>query len=262
MKKYTLIAILFFSTITLYSQVDKLRVTYELTFQIDSTNTSNLETERMILNIDKSISSYQSERKYLKDSILKSNNPHSVYGLSKSQFKYEIYKNKNTNKINTLYDYAAYMFEIEEVTPKLKWAIHKERKKILELNCIKATTSFAGRDYIAWFTNEIPISDGPYKFTGLPGLIMEISDTKNHYKHTAIGISYQNKNITFSNEEFTKISKSDFNDFLKKIKEKPSLVLYNPGIQIPKAGLDKYDRNHRERQKHENNPIELKDNDE
>jgi GLPGLI family protein len=97
MKKNTLIVLLFLSTITLYSQVDKLRATYELTYQIDSTNSSNLKTERMILDIDKSISSYESERKYLKDSILKSNNPHSVYGLSKSKFKYKIYKNKDTS---------------------------------------------------------------------------------------------------------------------------------------------------------------------
>jgi len=257
MKKYTLIILLFLSTITLYSQVDKLRATYELTYQIDSTDSSNLKTERMILDIDKSISSYESERKYLKDSILKSNNPHSVYGLSKSKFKYKIYKDKNTNKINTLYDYTAYKFEIEEIIPKLKWSIHKETKKILDINCIKATTSFAGRYYIAWFANEIPISDGPYKFTGLPGLIMEIYDTKNHYKHIVIGINYQKKNVKFNNNGFTKISQFDFKKFLKKIKEKPSLILYNPGIQIPKAGLDKYDRNHRERQKHENNPIEL-----
>jgi GLPGLI family protein len=257
MKKYTLIILLFFSTITLYSQVDKLRATYELTYQIDSTDSSNLKTERMILDIDKSISSYESERKYLKDSILKSNNPHSVYGLSKSKFKYKIYKDKNTNKINTLFDYTAYKFEIEEIIPKLKWSIDKETKKILDINCIKATTSFAGRDYIAWFANEIPISEGPYKFTGLPGLIMEIYDTKNHYKHIIIGINYQNKNVKFNNNGFTKISQLNFNKFLKKIKEKPSLILYNPGIQIPKAGLDKYDRNHRERQKHENNPIEL-----
>lgn len=257
MKKNTLIVLLFLSTITLYSQVDKLRVTYELTYQIDSTDSSNLKTERMILDIDKSISSYESERKYLKDSLLKSNNPHLVYGLSKSKFKYKIYKDKNSNKINTLYDYTAYKFEIEEIIPKLKWTTYKETKKILDINCIKATTSFAGRDYIAWFTNEIPISDGPYKFTGLPGLIMEIYDMKNHYKHIVIGINYQKKNVKFNNNGFTKISQLDFNKFLKKIKEKPSLILYNPGIQIPKAGLDKYDRNHRERQKHENNPIEL-----
>lgn len=99
--------------------------------------------------------------------------------------------------------------------PKLKWNIGTEKKNILDITCAKATTSYSGRDYIAWFTNEISISDGPYKFTGLPGLIMGIYDTKNHYKHIAVWINYQNKNIIFDNDGFTKISKSDFNKFLK-----------------------------------------------
>lgn len=257
--KTTALIILFFCTIILQSQTDQLRVIYELTFQIDSTDASSIQTEHMILNINNSISSYESERKYLKDSILASNNPNALFGLSKSKFKYKLYKNRNTNKINTLHDYTAYKFEVEEVIPKIKWIIHKDQKKILNLDCIKATSRFKGRNYIAWFTNAIPISEGPYKFTGLPGLIMEIYDRKNHYKHEAIGISYQITNDTFSGEGFTKISESEFDDFLKKIREKPSLILYNPGINIPKTGLDKYDRNNRERQKKENNPIELKD---
>jgi hypothetical protein len=49
---------------------------------------------------------------------------------------------------------------------------------------MKATTSFAGRNYEAWFTPEIPISDGPYKFYGLPGLIFKICDKKNQHVFT------------------------------------------------------------------------------
>lgn len=40
---------------------------------------------------------------------------------------------------------------------------------------------FRGRDYIAWFTEEIPVSKGPYKFNGLPGLIVLIHDITNRY---------------------------------------------------------------------------------
>lgn len=38
----------------------------------------------------------------------------------------------------------------------------------------KATCDFAGRKWIAWFTTEIPIQDGPYKFYGLPCAYCEI----------------------------------------------------------------------------------------
>jgi hypothetical protein len=42
----------------------------------------------------------------------------------------------------------------------------------------KATTDFGGRKWVAWFTNEIQFQDGPYKFHGLPGLILNIEDEK------------------------------------------------------------------------------------
>lgn len=261
MKKHILIYIILFISFITNAQTDnkKLRIVYELTYQIDSTDNKNLRVERMLLSIDNYVSSYQSERIYLKDSILKSNNPQALFSISKSKFRYKIYKNRAINKLNTLHNYSVYKFEVEEKIPNLKWNIGTEEKEILNLNCIKATTSFAGRDYIAWFANEIPISDGPYKFTGLPGLIMEISDTKNHYTHKAVGVSYHNNkiNINNNNNSYKKINKTEFNDFLKKIKEKPSLIFISSKLVLPKAGLDKYDRNHRARQKHENNPIEL-----
>ena len=56
------------------------------------------------------------------------------------------------------------------------WTITNETKKIGKFNCSKATTSFRGRDYTAWFTNEIAVPFGPWKLNGLPGLIVEAYD--------------------------------------------------------------------------------------
>lgn len=52
----------------------------------------------------------------------------------------------------------------------------KDSLSILDYKCIKATTRFRGRDYTAWVTKELPINDGPWKFYGLPGLILQIED--------------------------------------------------------------------------------------
>lgn len=46
-----------------------------------------------------------------------------------------------------------------------------------------------GRQWIAWFTSEIPLSEGPYKFGGLPGLILEVADSEGDYRYTCIGIA-------------------------------------------------------------------------
>lgn len=47
--------------------------------------------------------------------------------------------------------------------------------------CNKASTTFAGREYTAWYTFDIPIVYGPYKFYGLPGLIVKLEESTGMY---------------------------------------------------------------------------------
>jgi GLPGLI family protein len=61
------------------------------------------------------------------------------------------------------------------------WKLTDEKKKVKDLNLQKATTSWGGRNWIAWFTADIPFQEGPYKFHGLPGLIIELYDDQNDY---------------------------------------------------------------------------------
>lgn len=56
------------------------------------------------------------------------------------------------------------------------WKLHSETKKISTFLCNKATITFRGRDYIAWYTLKIPVPFGPWKLRGLPGLILEFYD--------------------------------------------------------------------------------------
>ena len=65
-----------------------------------------------------------------------------------------------------------------KIDDELNWKILPETIVITNLNCQKAEVEYGGRQWIAWFTSEIPISDGPYKFRGLPGLIIEVFDDK------------------------------------------------------------------------------------
>ena len=69
------------------------------------------------------------------------------------------------------------VFIFEEEVPKIDWKIDKETKTIGNFTCIKATGVFGGREYVVWFTPDIPIALGPYKLGGLPGLILEAKST-------------------------------------------------------------------------------------
>ena len=72
------------------------------------------------------------------------------------------------------------MYSYEEDRP-VSWKISSETRKIREYKVQKAETDFAGRKWTAWFTTDLPYQDGPYKFGGLPGLIVKIEDDKGDY---------------------------------------------------------------------------------
>lgn len=74
------------------------------------------------------------------------------------------------------------IFFVKDTLKELKWDLnYTEQKKIGDLLCRKATVNFRGRNYIAWYASEIPLGYGPYKFQGLPGLIVKINDDTMRY---------------------------------------------------------------------------------
>ncbi|MFZ4927962.1 GLPGLI family protein [Chryseobacterium sp. Mn2064] len=61
------------------------------------------------------------------------------------------------------------------------WKLIDETKVINTIHCKKAEVTFKGRNWIAWYSPDIPLLYGPYKFSGLPGLIIKITDDKEDY---------------------------------------------------------------------------------
>lgn len=63
-----------------------------------------------------------------------------------------------------------------------EWNMENDSTKmVLGHECQKATCCFRGRQWTAWFALDVPVSDGPWKFCGLPGLIMEVYDRGKQY---------------------------------------------------------------------------------
>src|SRR5690625_6840867 len=77
---------------------------------------------------------------------------------------------------------------------------------------LKATTIFGGRHYVAWFTLEVPILDGPYVFSGLPGLILELYDTEEDYHFNLASIQPLKENYVIDSEtrNVKEVSKEEF----------------------------------------------------
>lgn len=103
-------------------------------------------------------------------------------------------KNKLINReyVSFVNDYVL----VEEEAPVFNWNITSETKTLGNRQVQKATTAFRGRQYVAWFAPDIPLSLGPWKFSGLPGLILEVHDTENLFSFEAISIDVPAKVLT------------------------------------------------------------------
>jgi GLPGLI family protein len=182
-----------------------------------------------------------------------------------TQNKYTIYLNYPENKtmvidraVGTLKD-----FEYIEDFEIPKWTIHSETQTILSHPCKKATCRFRGRDYVAWYATNIPISRGPYKFAGLPGLILKIADTENLYSFECTGMEKTNalmykdkkkgvETVSVTREEFIKTKRRFYEnpkaisaEALGKNFDKLMEEAKAKNVYIPDNAMDRY------------NPIEL-----
>ncbi|KAB8155346.1 GLPGLI family protein [Kordia sp. TARA_039_SRF] len=103
---------------------------------------------------------------------------------------------------------------IKEKTPTIDWKLTNETKKIANFNVQKATANFRGRNYIAWYSTDYPIKFGPWKFHGLPGLIVEIFDETNRYHWilTSLGKTTDNSFAKVDTSIYKEISIKEYVD--------------------------------------------------
>lgn len=214
-------------------------VKYKFIKQKDSSNSFSKFEDVMILTMTKKTSLYYS---YLKqfglrnsENDMNNNNDNNgnhevkIDANSKDRSKYFILneteviqidfakKNKMVSDflINKGYKY------VENLDVPI-WKIETITQNILEQKCQMATTSFRGRNYIAWFATGIPFSMGPWLFNGLPGLILKVHDDKKQFLFECMELNTQNSS--------TKVFKPYKNVQLidaKKLKAKKKLLEQN-----------------------------------
>lgn len=151
-----------------------------------------------------------------------------------------IYKNYPQGKITVTDFLLGQYYLYEDSLNSQEWNIESDSVKIiLDHECQKATCGFRGRQWTAWFALDVPISDGPWKFCGLPGLIMEVYDKGKQYYFCINGIQKVNAiPITFGiqDKDFKHFQKTNRKDFLssmyKYLKNRNSINEASTGISL------------------------------
>lgn len=105
----------------------------------------------------------------------------------------QIFTNLEKKELITGNYFGKALYTKAEPLTKIEWIIQPQKKKILEQDCQRATTSFGGRNYIAWFAPAIPINAGPWKLGGLPGIILAVNDEKTRLHLPAQKYPFQKK---------------------------------------------------------------------
>lgn len=108
-------------------------------------------------------------------------------------------KRKKNSSENLNYEMMKDYFSYKTQDP-IQWTLGNETKKSGEYTLQKATTNFGGRDWTAWFCKEVQISEGPYKFRGLPGLIFEVEDSQGTFSFKLL--KSQKLNKTYETVDF------------------------------------------------------------
>ena len=118
------------------------------------------------------------------------------------------------------------------------WAMGDSTREVLGYTCQQATADFRGRRWTAWFAMDIPVSDGPWKLGGLPGLILEAYDEGQQHVFTAVGLERVKDELIIFNRPFKgnrKFEQTNRLEFLRM--ERRFLMDSNSFIQM-ETGID------------------------
>lgn len=166
-------------------------------------------------------------------------------------FKIRYHKNLGGNDIEIIDYLGDKKYSVRDDLPEIKWNIdYNVSKKIRNYDCYKATGNFRGSAIVAYFTKKIPVATGPYKFSGLPGLILEVyEDGKdyNSWKAEEITVNYLGVipaiNIIHTNaismEEFVNLSTKRSEEEFKKLTANLPKNVTVSNFKILRNGIEK-----------------------
>lgn len=246
---YCLIFVLFTSYIEA-QEIDSvlLRIHYASKFKMWDTN-KNLSEDEHILDIGKKTSKFYSlwetRNEEIRDSVLAQGGTFQDVqnALGKADYPrsyqyYEVYKNYPEKGKITYTDKEFKNYIYEETLEKPQWKILVDEKAIAGYRCQKALTNFRGRTWFAWFTIDIPISDGPWKLCGLPGLILKAEDKKGEFFFECIELKNMDKGtIKFPKRKYIRCSRESLKQIMIKSIQDPVGYFRQLGIET-NTGVD------------------------
>lgn len=208
----------------------KLLLDYTMTHVVDTTQPTNPRITRCLLIAGSTMSMYDDYYRSMRFLGYKGEVATRVYnsqleineaaaGISCDQ----IFTNFEKKELTTGSYFWKVLYAKVEPLSKIEWTIQPQKKKILEQDCQKATASFGGREYTAWFAPAIPLNAGPWKLNGLPGIILATNDEKNEITFTCTKITLPEESLPAlaPSQNAKLLSPTEFNKSKQRFAEDP-----------------------------------------
>jgi len=179
----------------------RLKITYLYSYVKDTTQTQKISQDTMVLLLANASTCFYSHKTFRVDSLI---NEDKKKGISDAEIigniskygklgmPYKIYQNIPTGKTTVISKIVNDFYKYDETWGKIKWDLLNDKTKIFGYIVRKASCKLGGRVFYAWFTEAIPTTLGPWKFAGLPGLILKAEDSKGQFVFQAIGLEKSN----------------------------------------------------------------------
>ena len=248
------------------------RFIYEVDYRKDSAETYSTK-EFYHLDVKNDKVKYYSKVYFVLDSLMRNNLPMSM-PEQPSMTNVAVLDRKS----GIYSEFIPLEYEILKLNekPVQSWKLLNETKTYAGLKTQKAVTNWGGRYWEAWFTKEIPLNFGPYKFAGLPGLIVELADSKGNYNFRLVKSEKFEHGEVKTIDTFPTVATATYEQLRKKklstyedplaflnttdanFKDANSEGIYlNDGTMVTKENIRDVRQQQRLKIKKYNNPIEL-----
>ena len=204
---------------------DNMEFIYDFFYSVDTVSNSIDTRDKMMLQISPEMSKFSSYTNMNVDSLINTMSPDEIVANAE--------KLVNGIPMIILKDYAAGKFthsekicldwfKYEEPAPEFEWELVDSVTTVLGYECKGARCSFRGREWMVYYCEEIPVMDGPWKFHGLPGLIMAARDANKEYAFECISInSHSSRDITVYDVPYNNTTRKKFYDTLHRYDTNP-----------------------------------------
>lgn len=223
---YTIDGVKTFDTVEPPSEVlDTTRfvVSYRMLYQ-QQPESEHPKEDLLLLEVGNRVTRFYSYKTWQTDSLVRVTPPEQVLanlGSFHSGVRDELFRDQTAGRLTHTdqigMDYLLYT----EPLPAIDWELEEGERTILGYACRRARCTFRGRNYEVWYAPDIAVSAGPWKFGGLPGLILAIRDDAGVLDLEATGVEQRVEPIRMTDRNYMKTNRKKYLELKQKVMTDP-----------------------------------------